>query len=418
MLLLLLPSLQAKWAWVAVAPLKGYFDAPPPNPALTWGALLDNSFQPRFEAYLQERIGFRNWLLRLHNQLAYSLFQQSRVGTVVVGQDDVLYQPVTIQVYLGWGADSVEMAYRVQRLKVVQDSLQAHGTQLLLVVAPGKARILPNRLPPVYAEQARQPSNYDAVMQAANRRGLNVLDAAALLSRWQDTTRYPMFPRGGTHWSGYATALVADTLFRRVEHLTHLDLPDFASHGYAVATTTDSLRYTDNDIQELLNLIRDVPPYPMAYPRVAFGPETSKRRVNALVIGDSFAQSFYGFYPYYQHLFTPTARYWSSNQVIYWPENAPESHTVSELNFGQQLAGRDIIMIICTEQNLNNLGFGFIDQAYRFFRPLTAADHAAIQELTHKFEKELTWEEAAADIDLAKRQAYERAVRVYDRTHP
>jgi hypothetical protein len=91
---------------------------------------------------------------------------------------------------------------------------------------------------------------------------------------------------------------------------------------------------------------------------------------------------------------------------------------VGELNFEQQLAGRDIILIVCTEQNLNNLGFGFIEQAYRFLRPLTAADQAAIQELTRKFEKELTWEEAAADMDLARRRTYERAVKEYDRTHP
>jgi hypothetical protein len=418
LLLLLLPALQAKYKWVTVAPLKGYF-TPPSAPSLTWESLRDSNYQDQLESYLQDRLGFRGWLLRLRNQLTYSLFQQTRVGTVMVGQDDVLYQPLTIQVYLGYGAgnDSAEIAYRVRCLKLVQDSLRAHGTQFLLVVAPGKARVLHRQFPAVYAHEKPGPSNYDAVVRAARQRGVNLLDAAALLIRWQDTARYPMFPRGGTHWSGYATSLVADTLFRRVEHLTKLDLPDFVAHGRTVATSVDSLRFTDNDIQDLLNLVRDVPPYPMAYPRITFGPEAGKRRVNALVIGDSFAQSFYGFYPYYQHLFTPTARYWSNNEQVYWPEDAPESHTVSELNFGQQLAGRDVVMIICTEQNLSKLGFGFIDKAYRFFRPLTPADEAAIHQLTVNFEKEITWEEASADLDLAKRHAYERAVTTYERSH-
>lgn len=416
LLLFFLPALQAKLQVVPVAALDGYFDQTPP-PELSWSELRSGTFQPQLEAYLEQHLGFRSWFLRLRNQLSYSLFGQTTVSTVISGKDDVLFQPISIDAYMGAGYAPDEMDHRVRWLKTIQDSLQAHGTQFLLVMAPGKARILPHMLPDRYARQPRKPSNYDAVAQATRKYGVNVLDAAALMVRWQDTTRYPLFPRGGTHWSGYATALVADTLFRRVEQLTRLDLPDFASHGLSVATSIDSIRYTDDDIQKILNRMWEVPPYPMAYPRVKFAADTSgKRRANALVIGDSFAQSFYGFYPYYQQLFTPAARYWSGNEYIYWPENAPESHTVRDLDLRQQLAGRDVVMIICTEQNLGQLGFGFINSVYRLFRPLTATDQEAISKLAKELEQKASWEEVAQDPNFLQNIQY-KAAAIYDQTH-
>ena len=415
LLLLLLPAIQAKFGWVAVSPLDGYSDQAP-RASFSWDALRDNTFQNQLEAYLQDRVGFRSWLLRMRNQLAYSVFGLSRVSIVTVGRHDVLFQPISIEVFLGHDYAGREMVHRVKRLKLVQDSLRAHGTELLLVAAPGKARIVPDMLPAQYAAQPRGASNYDVVAMAARRYGLNLLDAAALLKSWQDTTHFPLFPRGGTHWSGYAVSLVADTLFRRVESLTKRDLPDFASHGYTVATTADSVRFTDDDIQNVMNRLWKVPPAPLAYPKVVFGPEAGKQRVNALVIGDSFAQSFYNFYPYYQRLFTPESRYWASFEHVFWPDNAPESHLVRDLSLKEQLAGRDIVIIIATEQNFGQLGFGFIDQAYRLFHPMTPADYAAIDRLTKEYEKKASWEEMHND-DLFIQHMHLKAEADYDHTH-
>ncbi|WP_081910661.1 alginate O-acetyltransferase AlgX-related protein [Hymenobacter sp. APR13] len=416
LLLLLAPALQAKFHWVKVAPLDGFFDENK-HPDFAWEDLRNGTYQPRLEAYLEENLGFRSWFLRLHNQLVYSLFNQTTISTVVAGKDDVLFQPLSIDVYQGLGYAPAEMDNRVRWLRTVQDSLRAHGTQFLLVMAPGKARILPHLLPEHYAKRPVKPSNYDAVLQATRKYGVNVLDAAALMLRWQDTTKYPLFPRGGTHWSGYATALMADTMFRQVERLTQLDLPDFASRGRTIVTSPDSIRFTDDDIQKILNRMWEVAPYPMAYPNVQFAADSAtKKKANALIIGDSFAQSFYNFYPYYQRLFTPEARYWAGNEYVFWPEKAPGSHTVKDLDLKQELQGRDIVIIICTEQNLGQLGFGFINSAYRMYRPRTAADEAAINQLAQELEKKASWEEISNDPNFARTVHY-KAEAIYDETH-
>lgn len=393
MTLLVLPALQGALDIVPVGPLGGFFDSPPPPPTLSMESLRDNTFQSQTETRLELTLGFRSWLLRLRNQLAFSLFGQSRARSLIVGKDDQMYGSNSVNSYLGRDFMGEEdLRFRCKRLKRVQDSLQAHGTQLLLVLAPGKARILPEQLPDT-CRQAPVPyqTNYSVVRDACRTYHINLLDATQLLQQWKDTASYPLFPRGGVHWSGYAVTLVADTLFRRLEQLTQRDLPDFAARDRTVATRTSELRFTDNDLQELFNLIHDVPPYPVAYPTIVFGPQAGKTRLNALVIGDSFAQSFYGFYPYYQHLFTPEARYWSSFRSVDWPADAPESHEVRKLNLGQQLAHRDVVLFICTEQNLPQLGFGFFEAAFDYFCPRTAHDQERIAALEHDIRQNPEW---------------------------
>jgi len=367
--LFLLPALQAKWPLLPVGALNGYNpNADAEKPALQMDDLLAGNYQPRLEAYLDNRLGFRAWFIRLRNQVDYSFFNQVHTGDVLVGQRGVLYQGGPTESYLGrdyLGADAITA--HAQRVREVQDMLAQRGTQLLYVLAPGKPGYLPEYLPVGVQAADRGPTNYTGFAEALPKAGVHVLDAAALFQRWKPTAPHPLFPRGGTHWSGYSTTLVADTLARAIEALTRLDLPDFTTSPGEV--TTRNLRGTDEDIASGLNLVIRPRPYPMAYPIVTFAPLTPRQqRPNTLLVGDSFTQSFYIFYPYFSNLFGDSSRFWYYNESVFWPENTPgESHYVRELNLRQQLAGRNLLIILSTEQNLNKSSFGLIDQLYNLY---------------------------------------------------
>ena len=367
-LLLLLPALQALWPLVPVQPLGGVTNATP-KPVFSWTKLWNTSYQSDVEAYFTEQLGFRPWFIRVRNQLAYSLFDKGLTDGVILGKDQNLYQHNSIWAYLGGAYQGEgELAKRAQQLRQVQDTLRAHGTQLLFVLAPGKPRIVPQYLPDEYARQQPGISNYVTVSQQFAKYGVNTLDAAALFGRWQAARPpYPLFTRTGTHWSGYATTRLADTLFHRIEALTGRDLPDFSTQGPpTVVTRAADLRYSDKDLEDLLNLVAPIPPYPTAYPNVVFGPAQGKQRLNALIIGDSFTQSFYTFYPYFDRLLTPDSRFWYYNRTVYWPTQTPptENRDVSKLNLAEQLRGRQLVLLLAMEGNLTDTGFGFINQAY------------------------------------------------------
>lgn len=371
MLLLVFPAVQAKWPLVPLRPLSGVTNAVS-SPHFTWDDLWHSRFQPALEAYLTERLGFKPWLVRIRNQMAYSLWHKTLTAGVILGKNDNLYQENSIQAYLGYSYQGeAELAKRAQQLRQVQDTLRAHGTQLLFVLAPGKPRIVPDYLPERYTSEQKNISNYETISQQFTKHGVNTLDAAALLLSWQAAKPpYPLYTRTGTHWSGYAVTRVADTLFHRIEYLTGRDLPDFGPKGPpTVVTSAADVRYSDKDLGDLLNLIQDIKPYPTAYPNIVFGPTQGKQRVNAIVIGDSFTQGFYTFYPYFDKLLTPESRFWYYNGAVYWPEQTPpgENRNVRELNLAEQLRGRDIVVILTLEGNLTNTGFGFIDAAYNLY---------------------------------------------------
>jgi hypothetical protein len=371
MLLFVFPAVQAKWPLVPLRPLGGVINSVS-SPHFSWDDLWHSRFQSALEEYLTERIGFKPWLVRVRNQLAYSLWRKPLTAGVILGKEENLYQENSIQAYLGYSYQGEgELAKRAQQLRQVQDTLRAHGTQLLFVLAPGKPRIVPDYLPERYTAEQKNISNYETVSQQFAKYGVNTLDAAALLLRWQAAhPPYPLYTRTGTHWSGYAVTRVADTLFHRIENLTGRDLPDFGTQGPpTVVTRAADLRYSDKDLEDLLNLIQDIKPYPTAYPNVVFGSMQGKQRVNAIVIGDSFTQGFYTFYPYFDKLLTPESRFWYYNGTVYWPEQTPpgENRNVRELNLAEQLRGRDIVVLLALEGNLTNTGFGFINQAFETF---------------------------------------------------
>ncbi|GAB3875154.1 hypothetical protein GCM10028824_29800 [Hymenobacter segetis] len=356
---------------VPVRPLDGVTN-PAPTPVFSWGDLWDSTYQPTLENSLTEQLGFRPWLVRVRNQVAYSIWHKALADGVVLGKDLNLFQQNSIEAYLGrYYLGDEEIAKRAQQLRQVQDTLRAHGTELLFVIAPGKARVLPQYLPDDYASQWRGTSNYTTVSQQFAKYGINTLDAAALMLRWQAARPpYPLFTRTGTHWSGYATTRMADTLFHRIESMTGRDLPDFAQQGPPdVVTRAAELRYADKDLEDLLNLAQEIPPYPTAYPHVVFGPAQGKSPVNAIVIGDSFTKSFFTFYPYFDRLLAPESRFWYYNASVTWPEQIPSGETrqVKDLNLAQQLRGRQLVLILSMEGNLTDVGFGFINQAFNLY---------------------------------------------------
>ncbi|UOQ80827.1 alginate O-acetyltransferase AlgX-related protein [Hymenobacter sp. 5414T-23] len=209
-------------------------------------------------------------MIRPRNQVAYSLFNQARAHGVVMGKRNTLFEEAPILAYLGRDTvPAAEIRANVQRFRVVQDTLARRGKLLVFVIAPSKAAIYPELLPAAYQQQRPHRSNYDRYATSMREAGLNVLDFGALFRQWKDTSSYPLFARGGIHWSGYGLTLAADTLFPYLEQHTHLNLPDFRRTGLEVTT---SPRHPDGDMVRALNLLWAPPSFPMGYPMVQFQP--------------------------------------------------------------------------------------------------------------------------------------------------
>jgi hypothetical protein len=348
LLLLWLPALQAKFRVMRTGHLGGY-DANAalhPHPVLTWAGLTDNTYQPSLESYLEARLGFRERFIRVYNQYSYSFFRVARANHILVGHDQVLYEEKPIQMYLGEyfvGEDVVQK--HVRRFRIVQDTLAKRGKLLVFVAAPSKA-------------------NYQAYAAAMRGTGVNFLDLSQAFRQWKDTASYPLFSRGGIHWSFYGAALAGDTLLRYLERQYKHDLRDFRLERGEVSRQPHG---NEDDILKAMNLLWQPPAYLMAYPKVKFQTlKPGQQRPNLLLIGDSFNWPLLD--PFIKEAFdSKRTRFWFYNTEVTWPENHPGGHVVAALDRKQEYLSRDIIVVLFTEYNMVNLDGGFSDDAYALF---------------------------------------------------
>lgn len=421
LLLLVAPALQAKFHWFEEIPLLGAYNMAQ-EPQLSANAILAGEYQPGLENYLQDRIGFRSSLVRLRNQLSFSLFGVARSSELVIGKDNVLYQPGPVNSYLGkdfLGED--EIRYRIRRMRIVQQELTKRGIPFLFIMAPNKARYQSKDLPVQIQKTKQAHSNYDVFMQQMKLEGINVLDFNQLFRQWKDTARFPLFPKGGTHWSAYGSTLAADTMFKHIEKVGAFDLINFRVEG-KTTTSPNDVRGTDSDLSDPMNLLSSYQHYPMAYPRIVFDSlQPGQQRPSILVSGDSFGAALMQFNPYFQTLFSPDSRYWGVEETIFLfsDNSAVTGESVAQLDLHQQFESRKLIMILVTEHNL--IYDGFVNHLYELYHPLTDKENARIKEIGQALVRQpdvadSIWAQANKENRSYEAVLYDRARSVYDHT--
>ena len=84
-LLMLLPALQQSLRLFGERPLDGDFVLAE-RPVLTRSSWNSMEYQQKFNSWLEQHIGFRNFFVRLQNQLDFSLYRKANAEGVVIGK--------------------------------------------------------------------------------------------------------------------------------------------------------------------------------------------------------------------------------------------------------------------------------------------------------------------------------------------
>lgn len=316
-------------------------------------------YQHQEEKYLNESFGFRNTCIRIHNQLAYSLFQKAKANSVLVGKKHFLFEGNYLDAYYGndfAGTDS--MRHRLQRVKFLQDSLAKMNKTVVLVVAADRGSFYPEYFPDRY-RQTKKTTNYEVFVQLAKEMGITYIDFNRYFLQQKGKSPYPLFPQYGTHWSEYSACLVADSIIRFVENARHIDMP----HLFWEKVELRQPQGSDYDIADGMNILCQLKSFDMAYPVVQFESDSSKSKPSILVIADSFYWSVYnsgisnGF---------SVSHFWYYNQQVY-PESYQSSVMVNQLDLEEQIAQHDVILILGANGSLPYLGWDFIENACRIY---------------------------------------------------
>ena len=364
--LLALPALQGAFKLFTRPALHGDF-IPVVKPELSLGSWFEMKYQNDFEPYLEENIGFHSDLVRLNNQLDFSLFSKPNAEGVVVGKDRQLYEEDYIRAWLGKDFVGYNIVDRkARRIKFLQEHLKREfDIDLIIILEPGKASVYPEYIPDHYNQEEKSTSNYQAYLHKFDQYQVRYMDLNKYFMDNQDQLAYPVFTRNGIHWSIYAMTYAADKMLKYIENIREIELPGVKIDNWIV---TDQPQKTDNDVSKTLNLIWEPKMDTTAYPEYEFAENAGKEKPMVLVIGDSFYWNFFNTrIP--KHLFNNEA-FWYFYKKVY-PESYTEPISVSDLDLQVEIEKQDVIILTVTERFQFNFDWGFIDDLYRVYTPLS-----------------------------------------------
>jgi alginate O-acetyltransferase complex protein AlgJ len=197
----------------------------------------------------------RPLLIRINNQIRYSVFGYISTPNIIVGEDRQLTQPFYLSEYCSRRSDTADRraAELIPRLRDIQAYFESRNRTFVFLITPSKIAHLPeyfvHRFPSPNSEQDRTAllPKLDWLLREA---GINVLDAASLIHGLKGTYEVDLFPPGGVHWNAVAVARAADAIVAEVNRLAGRRLMPRLDWTYTVVDPVHG-----EDLVNLLNLL-------------------------------------------------------------------------------------------------------------------------------------------------------------------
>lgn len=355
---LFIPIIQIRYHLVREPALFGYYEqaAFPDLKMFAWKSWFSSAFQTRVSKQVNENIGFRNSLIRINNQYDFSLFRTIHADGFIAGKKGYLYEEDYILEYIGRnfiGKTAIDT--KIARLKAVQEELERRGTHLLLVIEPGKASFYPEFIPDHYRPDRRSITNLDYMKRRMDALQVEYIDMNRWFLEMKDTSRMKLFPEYGMHWSISSVTLAVDSLTRYMREKYEVQIPGWTVEKMEVS---DSLRGSDRDIADMLNLVFPLPPVQAAYPVIRFEP--TKPTLRVISVADSYFNNI--FYQYTPHLFAKTEYWYYNSSLVYLDSSG--TGKVDHSNLSEKFREFDVILLMVSEINAHCGFWDFADQTY------------------------------------------------------
>jgi len=355
-IILFVPILVKSFNLIKEKPLNGAY-IPAEKPVFNDSTWFSGSFQEQQEKYLNENTGLHNTMVRINNQIDFSLFKKSKTEKLVIGKENYLFE--NNYIYATTGTDYIgedRIVELTNKAKQTQDILESKGIKMLFVFAPGKATYYKEYIPDRYFVNGKNPvTNYNKLVECCKKTGINYIDFNAHFLSLKGKSEYPLYPKAGIHWSYYGMYLCADSIISKIETDLDKDLPDLIIDNIEISEEQKNPEY---DLGDLANLLFKIETYPLAYPVYSYNTE-DKYRPKVLVIGDSYYWNlYYSGIP--SNVFKSLDFYYYNSK--YFCDGNSNSKEVSTLNYFQEIVKYEYIILLQTDGGLNNFGFGFYDK--------------------------------------------------------
>lgn len=369
-LVLALPAIQKEYPFAKLEKLGGDFVLAE-KPTFTCASWYSGNFQSEYDIYLEDHIGFRDFLVRLTNQIDYGLYRIPHADGIIVGKNDQLFEYDYIRAFMGEdfiGEENIDR--KIRKLKFIQEHLkEVKNIDLVLVFEPDKVSFFPESIPDLYLDHVSSNTNFDSFLKKAIEYDVKFIDFKAYFNSLKGTTQYPLYPQYGIHWSIYGMSYAADSLVSYIENIRDIDLPEYYIDSLQVDQKS---RRPDYDIGKTLNLLfRLHEKNKLAYPIYRFEEKPNIEKPNVLAIADS----------YYWNIFNtriPKNLFQKENFWYFYKQIYPDFYSapknVSDINLQEEIEKQDVIFLMITARFLFKFGWNFIEDTYGLYGPSSKYD--------------------------------------------
>jgi len=404
LIMLVLPAIQKEHPFIKIRDLSGDFVLKQ-KPSFNWNDWFSGKFQITYDQYLEENIGFRNFLVRLINQLDYSIFKKTHAEGVVVGKENQLFEYDYIRAYIGRdfiGASIIDK--KIKKIKFLQQYLKKEtNTDLILVLEPGKASIYHELIPKRFLDTKRPNTNYDSFVAKAREHNIRFIDFNNYFKLLKERVDYPLYPKYGIHWSIYGMSFAADSLINYIEHIRQIDIPEVFIDSLMVKRYA---RRTDYDVGKTLNLLWRLPEKePLAYPVYRFEDNPEKDKPMVLAVADSYYCNIFNTrIP--KNLFKNQA-FWYFYSKVY-PDTYHKLKKVKDLDLKEEVEKQDVVFLMVTERFLYKFDWSFIDDVYSLYAPSSRYD--IVQSFRNRILGNASWFNSIINKAEQKKESLEKMI--------
>ncbi len=339
--------------------LKGYVPLPA-KIAFNWDSYSTQKYQENREKHLKRELKSARFFIPFNNQYKYWLFGKLNAQSSFEGKDDYLFINSYYEEYVGTRfIGEEEIKKRVGNIKEFSDSLSQYGVRFLFVINPGKVRTMNEFLPEsMKPDTLSTQTNYHYFKKEILAQGMPLLDNSLMFEHLCGKTPYPIYSKGGIHWSDYGSYIALDSTIAFMETVLDTQIMRPIRKDTVI---TNIPRKVDNDIGDAFNLLFNQEKYEqeqLAYFNLRTDTMGSQYRPNVLVISDSYYWNWYG-NKVQKKLFGDLSEFWYYNQTI-WPKRA-EKNVIEIKDMKGRLQEKDLVIFMITEGNLSFCSFS-LDQ--------------------------------------------------------
>lgn len=335
---------------------------PKPLPEITLNHVLSGQAQTDFEQYIQQNLPGKPLMVRLRNQITFSLLATTPNNNYSMNLDRNLFTWGNVSAYMQYNEPITENFAKdlVQKIEQVEALAAQNGIQTFVYITPCKVRYYEDELPWVDKAMAPKQSagNYERLLKELETTNLNYFDSIAYIDahRQEFDQRVPLYYRTSVHWSTYVGSLVGAAFGDYMEAQSGFNLPELS----ITARPCEEPVYPDSDAFNTFNLLQKS--YDQYYEPVIEVTDSATDAPGMLCRGGSFMgqslsaiirNNYFGKNVYMENdqIYTDV---FGDLQIF---------HDYNDVDMNSYFQDIDLLILEVNEPSIPSMSFGFIDYA-------------------------------------------------------